>query len=67
MVRLFVSDRILIDGSFCDGGIVVNSNGKIEEVFKDRAKVDEWMNSSIHVEVNYLNNLRQLFNDIYHL
>lgn len=52
MVRLFMSDRIFIDGSFYNGGIVVNNNGKIEEVFKDRTEVDEWLDSSEHVEVN---------------
>lgn len=54
MVRLFISDRILIDGSFYNGGIVVNSDGKIENVFKIRAQVDEWLESASNVEVNFI-------------
>lgn len=51
MVRLFVSDRILIEGNFCNGAIVVNNDGKIDEVFKNRSKVDEWLDANNHVEV----------------
>lgn len=52
MVRLFISDRILIDETFCNGGIVVNENGKIEEVLKSRAEVEKWLESINNVEVN---------------
>lgn len=52
MVRLFVSDRILIDGDFCKGGIVANDNGQIEEVFKSRAEVDKWLKINNDVEVS---------------
>lgn len=51
MVRLFISDRILIDGDFYNGGIAVNGDGKIEEVFKNQTTVDEWLDSTDHVEV----------------
>lgn len=54
MVRLFVSNRVFVDGSFCNGGIAVNNDGKIEEVFKTRAQVDEWLDSNKHVEVRSL-------------
>lgn len=52
MVRLFVSDRILVDGDFCKGGIVASDNGKIEEVFKSRSEVDEWLKVNNDVEVS---------------
>lgn len=51
MVRLFVSDRILVDGRICNGGIVVNKDGKIEEVFKNKTETSEWLNENFHVEV----------------
>lgn len=54
MVRLFVSDRIFIDGSFCNGGIVVNNDGQIEEVFRDPVKVEKWLDLNSHVEVSCL-------------
>ena len=52
MVRLFVSDRILIDGQICAGGIAVSTDGKIEEVFKNETDTSEWMDKNRHVEVN---------------
>lgn len=57
MVRIFVSDRIFVDGNFYNGGIVVNNDGKIEEVFKNSAKVEEWLDSNEHVEVCSFNDL----------
>lgn len=51
MVRLFVSDRILVDGRFCNGAIVVNKDGKIEEVFKNETETSEWLDENHHVEV----------------
>lgn len=51
MVRLFVSDRILIDGNFCAGGIVVNNSGTIDEVFKSQNEVEQWLDSNSHIEV----------------
>lgn len=57
MVRLFVSDRILVDGRTCAGGIVVNDDGKIDEVLKNQTEIDEWFNKALHVEVDfYLSN-----------
>lgn len=50
-MRLFVSDRVFIDGSFHNGGIVVNDYGQIEEVFKDQAEVNKWLLSASQVEV----------------
>lgn len=50
-MRLFVSDRILIDGNFHNGGIVVNDYGQIEEVFKDQAEVNKWLLLAKQVEV----------------
>lgn len=61
MVRLFVSDRIFIDGDFYNGGIVVNSDGKIGEVFRDCAKVEKWLESSENVEVNKLGLFGKVF------
>lgn len=52
MVRLFVSDRVFVDGNFFNGGIAVNNDGKIEDVFKTRAEVDKWLDSNNHVEVS---------------
>lgn len=52
MVRLFVSDRVLIDGSFCNGGIAVRNDGKIDKVFKDRSQLDQWLDANKHIEVN---------------
>lgn len=57
MVRLFVSDRIFVDGNFYNGGIVVNNDGKIAEVFKDSVKVEEWLDSHQHVEVRSFKDL----------
>lgn len=54
MVRIFISDRIFIDGDFYSGGIVVNSDGKIGEVLTDSGTVEEWLDSNKHVEVNSL-------------
>lgn len=51
MVRLFVSDRILIDDQYFNGGIVVNNDGKIDEVFNNRSEVDVWLDANSHVEV----------------
>lgn len=59
MVRLFVSDRILVDGSFINGGIVVNADGKIEEVFK-KSELNKWLKSNIHVEVSIKQSLDQM-------
>lgn len=53
MVKLFISDRIFIDGIFYNGAIAVSNDGTIDEVFKDPSKVDEWLNANSHVEVNY--------------
>lgn len=58
MVRLFMSDRILIDGNFYSGGIVVNDDGKIEQVFNDQTEVYKWLDETNNVEViikNYEN------------
>lgn len=54
MVKLFISDRILIDGSFNNGAIAVSNDGKIDGVFKDRAKADQWLEANKHVEVIFL-------------
>lgn len=51
MAILFISDRILIDGGFHHGGIVVNNNGKIDEVFKDPMSVNKWLNTNKYVQV----------------
>lgn len=51
MVRLFVSDRIWVDGRICSGAIVVNKDGKIEEVFKNETQTSEWLDENHHVEV----------------
>lgn len=48
-----MSDRILVDGDFYNGGILVNNDGKIAEVFKDRIKVEDWLNANSNVEVNH--------------
>lgn len=50
--RLFVSDRIFIGGSFYNGGIVVNNEGKIDEVFKSQAEVKKWIDENVHVAVS---------------
>lgn len=47
MVQLFVSERIFIDGSFYNGGITVNNEGKIDEIFKHREQVNEWLKSTM--------------------
>lgn len=52
MVRIFLSDRILIDADFYDSGIAVGSDGKIIEVFKDRTKAEEWIQANSNVEVS---------------
>ncbi|XP_031619102.1 uncharacterized protein LOC116338156 [Contarinia nasturtii] len=57
MVRLFVSDRIFIDEDLCNGGIVVNNDGKIEEVFKDPIEVEEWLDANSHTELYDYTNL----------
>lgn len=54
MVKLFISDRILIDGSFNNGAIAVSNDGKIDGVFKNRTKADEWLKANKHVEVIFL-------------
>lgn len=51
MFRLFISDRIFVDDNFYNGGILVNNDGKIEEIFKDRLKVDDWLSLKKNVEV----------------
>lgn len=51
MVRLFVSDRILVDGRICSGSIVVNRDGRIEEIFKNETETSEWLDENSHVEV----------------
>lgn len=51
MVRLFVSDLIFVDGNFYNGGILVNDDGKIEDIFKERPKLDEWIKSNDNAEV----------------
>lgn len=51
MFRLFLSDCIFVDDNFYNGGIVVNIMGKIEEIFKERVKVDEWLQLNNNVEV----------------
>lgn len=59
MVRLFMSDRILVDGHNCAGGIVVNDDGKFGEIFKTQAETVEWLIRNHHVEVNtFPQNLR---------
>lgn len=52
MVRLFVSDRILVDSRICNGAIVVNNVGKIEEIFKNETETSEWLDQNHHVEVS---------------
>lgn len=52
MVRIFVSDRIFVDNEFCNGGIVVNNDGKVGEILKTRTEVDEWLKTNGNVEVN---------------
>lgn len=52
MFRLFVSDCIFVDGNFYNGGILVNRDGKIEEIFHHRNELDEWLKSNNNVEVN---------------
>lgn len=52
MVRLFVSDRILVDSRICNGGIVVNDYGKIEEVFKNEVETSEWLDQNQDVDVS---------------
>lgn len=52
MVRLFVSDRILVDSRISNGGIVVNNDGKIEEVFKNETETSDWLDQNQHVEVS---------------
>lgn len=51
--RLFVSDRIFVDGNFYNGGIVVNNEGKIGEVLKSQYEVDKWIDGNVHVAVSY--------------
>lgn len=60
MVRLFVSDRILIDSRICNGGIVVSNDGKIEEVFKNERETSEWLDHNHHVEVSTQKTLKNL-------
>lgn len=52
MVKLFMSDRILIDGIFYNGAIAVGDDGKIDEVFTNRMKSEEWLSANQHVEVS---------------
>lgn len=52
MVRLFVSDRILVDSRICNGGVVVNNVGKIQEVFKNETETSDWLDQNHHVEVS---------------
>lgn len=52
MAKLFKSDRVFIDGSFFDGSILVNSEGKIEEVFTDPTTMNEWLRTHAVPEVN---------------
>lgn len=54
MSNLFISDRIFVSTEFCDGGILIDCNGKIENVFDTREKLDNWLknnNTSAEVEV----------------
>lgn len=61
MVRLFVSDRILVDGRICSGGIVVNNDGKIEEVFENESETRGWMDGHSYVEVSLCSQLQRNF------
>lgn len=54
MANLFISDRIFLSNEFCDGGILIDCNGKIESVFNTRGKLNNWLknnNTSAEVEV----------------
>lgn len=51
MVRLFVSDRIFIDGGLLKGGIAVNEYGKIDGVLKTETEVAKWLKKNGNVEV----------------
>lgn len=52
MSRLFKSDRIFFDGVCHNGGILVNKDGKIEEVFLDPCYLNEWLSTNSVEEVN---------------
>lgn len=52
MATLFVSDRVFLNNEFCAGGILVNTDGKIESVFNNRASVNDYLNSNKNAEVN---------------
>lgn len=52
MVRLFVSDRILVDSRICNGSIVVNNDGKIGEVFTNERETSDWLDRNHHAEVS---------------
>lgn len=46
-----MSDRILVDGHSCEGGVAVNDDGKIEEVFLNQTEIEKWLTKNHHVEV----------------
>lgn len=52
MSRLFKSDRIFFDGVCHDGGILVNKDGKIAEVFLNPCYLNEWLFANSVKEVN---------------
>lgn len=54
MSRLFKSDRIFFDGACHNGGILVNKDGKIEEVFLNPCYLNEWLNENSVEEVNIM-------------
>lgn len=51
MSKLFASDRLFYKNDFYSGGISVDSDGKIENIFEDRASLKEWLKSHSNVEV----------------
>lgn len=43
MQRIFISDRMFIENKFVDGGVVVNSNGKIENILNSETELKTWL------------------------
>lgn len=46
MSKLFKSDRVFIDGALRNGAILVNTDGKIEEVFLNASAVEQWLDKN---------------------
>lgn len=55
MSKLFVSERIFSENAFVSGGIVVNDDGKIEELLVTQGAVKSWLSNQANRRIEVHN------------